>query len=103
MICSQDQCIEKLMSYYFEQEKDISDKKVLLQAATEIGIDAKEVLEGDQYADTVKKEVENAYRMGISGVPAFIINRSVSLSGAQETETWEEVLSELGYLDTPNK
>jgi len=41
------------MSYYFEQEKDISDKKVLLQAATEIGIDAKEVLEGDQYADTV--------------------------------------------------
>jgi len=30
-------------------------------------------------AAKVKKEVENAYRMGISGVPAFIINRSVAL------------------------
>jgi len=49
----QDECIEKLMSYYFEQEKDISDKKVLAQAANEIGIDAKELLEGNEYDDAV--------------------------------------------------
>mmetsp|Transcript_26396 Transcript_26396/g.63672 ORF Transcript_26396/g.63672 Transcript_26396/m.63672 type:complete len:185 (-) Transcript_26396:238-792(-) len=94
----QDAMIEKIMSYYFEQEKDISDTKVLEAAASEVGLDAKEVLSSDTYTDKVKGEVHDAYRMGISGVPAFVINKKYSLSGAQDTESWEGILKKLGYL-----
>eukprot|EP00472_Partenskyella_glossopodia_P005649 CAMPEP_0197529318 /NCGR_PEP_ID=MMETSP1318-20131121/28033_1 /TAXON_ID=552666 /ORGANISM="Partenskyella glossopodia, Strain RCC365" /LENGTH=136 /DNA_ID=CAMNT_0043084745 /DNA_START=328 /DNA_END=738 /DNA_ORIENTATION=- len=95
----QDEVMEILMSYYFEQERDISDNKVLAEAASKAGLDAKVFLESNDGTDKVKEEVEDAYRKGISGVPAFIINKKHSLSGAQESETWEDVFKQLGYIN----
>mmetsp|Transcript_23181 Transcript_23181/g.37233 ORF Transcript_23181/g.37233 Transcript_23181/m.37233 type:complete len:188 (-) Transcript_23181:373-936(-) len=95
----QDEMIEKLMSYYFEQEKDISDSKVLEAAASEIGLkDAKEFLATDKLKDEVVADVDEVRQMGISGVPAFIINGEELLSGAQETKTWVDILIERGYI-----
>mmetsp|Transcript_20818 Transcript_20818/g.51057 ORF Transcript_20818/g.51057 Transcript_20818/m.51057 type:complete len:149 (+) Transcript_20818:279-725(+) len=94
----QDEMIEKIMSYYFEQEKDISDIKVLETAANEVGIDSKDTLSSDTYADKVKEGVHEARRMGVSGVPAFVVNKKYKLSGAQESQTWHDVFKKLGYL-----
>eukprot|EP00471_Norrisiella_sphaerica_P001310 CAMPEP_0184487230 /NCGR_PEP_ID=MMETSP0113_2-20130426/9526_1 /TAXON_ID=91329 /ORGANISM="Norrisiella sphaerica, Strain BC52" /LENGTH=157 /DNA_ID=CAMNT_0026869445 /DNA_START=376 /DNA_END=849 /DNA_ORIENTATION=+ len=96
-----DEMVEKIMSYYFEQEKDISDLKVLKAAAAEVGLDEKETeefLESEKHVDTINDQVREAYMLGITGVPAFVINQKELLSGAQETDTWEEVLEDLGYL-----
>jgi len=83
----------------FEQEKDISDSKVLEAAASEIGLkDAKEFLATDKLKDEVVADVDEVRQMGISGVPAFIINGEELLSGAQETKTWVDILIERGYI-----
>jgi len=83
----------------FEQEKDISDSKILEAAASEIGLkDAKEFLATNKLKDEVIADVDEIRQMGISGVPAFIINGEELLSGAQETKTWEDILKERGYI-----
>mmetsp|Transcript_20352 Transcript_20352/g.49976 ORF Transcript_20352/g.49976 Transcript_20352/m.49976 type:complete len:223 (-) Transcript_20352:140-808(-) len=94
-----DEMVERLFQDYFEKERDISDLKVLNEAAGSLEIDAKEVLESEDYIKEVNEEVYDSHQMGISGVPFYIVNNSISLSGVQETETWDELMRELGYLE----
>mmetsp|Transcript_13433 Transcript_13433/g.27184 ORF Transcript_13433/g.27184 Transcript_13433/m.27184 type:complete len:94 (-) Transcript_13433:98-379(-) len=89
--------VEKIMSYYFEKEQDISEKKTLIKAAKEVGLDAKEYLEGNENVERVKNEISEAHLKGVSGVPAFIVNGKYLISGARETEDWVDMLENLGY------
>jgi len=93
----QDEMVEKIMSYYFEKEQDISEKKTLIKAAKEVGLDAKEYLEGNENVERVKNEISEAHLKGVSGVPAFIVNGKYLISGARETEDWVDMLENLGY------
>ncbi|GAB5371996.1 hypothetical protein AAMO2058_001627800 [Amorphochlora amoebiformis] len=93
----QDELVDTLMSYYFEQKRDISDKGTLNEIASKVGLDAKAFLESKEKEELVAEELLNARRMQITGVPAFIINNKYLVSGAQDTSTWEEVLKEEGY------
>ncbi|CAF4756704.1 unnamed protein product, partial [Rotaria magnacalcarata] len=70
-----------------EQEQDLSDHQVLINAAEQIGLNSneiKEFLQSDQYKKEVKEEINQNQRDGISGVPNFRINDRIELSGAQE-------------------
>jgi predicted DsbA family dithiol-disulfide isomerase len=61
----------------------------------EIGIDpdeARAVLEGDAYADAVRADEELAYRIGIQGVPFFVLDRRYGVSGAHPPEALLEAL-----------
>ena len=80
---------EQLMSLYFEQGVDISDRDVLLQVATRNGMDAdiigKLLDDGADIAE-VQAEIQQAQDLGISGVPFFILAGKYGLSGAQPVE-----------------
>ena len=50
------------------------------------------VLAGDEYADAVRADFEEARMLGASGVPFFVIDRKYGVSGAQPAETFLHAL-----------
>ncbi|KAJ2724118.1 hypothetical protein GGI07_002153 [Coemansia sp. Benny D115] len=83
--------VESVLHRYFELEQDIGDHKVLLEAAEEAGLDrqkTKEYLESDDGIDSVKQKIKSMQRLGISGVPFYIINNRYAISGAEAPETF---------------
>lgn len=62
-----------------------------MAAAKRAGLDEEEVercLESDEGGEEVDREVAEAQRKGIHGVPNFTINGRAELSGAQDPETF---------------
>jgi predicted DsbA family dithiol-disulfide isomerase len=81
--------VEALFQVYFLEGKDIGANVVLLEAVERAGLDvelAEAFLATDLYHDSVVEEDAAARRMGIQGVPCFIVDGSYAVSGAQEPE-----------------
>ncbi|MBB6638034.1 DsbA family oxidoreductase [Cohnella thailandensis] len=77
--------IDAIMTAYFEFGRDIAKLDVLLEVATDIGLNAHEIgmrLENGEGAEEVERDLAQARAMGISGVPFFVIDNKFGLSGA---------------------
>jgi predicted DsbA family dithiol-disulfide isomerase len=77
---------ERLMVGHFQRGENVGDVEALVRIAEELGQDAdatREYLNSDADADTVRGLAERAHQMGINGVPFYIINQAVGMSGAQ--------------------
>lgn len=88
---------EQLFKAYFTEGEDIADHATLTALATDIGLqeaEVKEVLSSDKYTTEVKEDVATAARLGISGVPFFVINNKYGVSGAQPAETFTQALQQ---------
>jgi len=76
-----------LFSAYFEEGADIGDPRILSETARTAGMNGEEVaaqLATDQDREAVLQEIESAQRMGVTGVPCFILNRRMAIVGARE-------------------
>ncbi|HUF86764.1 MAG TPA: DsbA family oxidoreductase [Thermohalobaculum sp.] len=94
----QSDAAQALFERYFERGEDISDREVLLDVAESAGLERPVVarlLEGDAEAAELREEEEAIRRMGVAGVPCFVIAGRQVLQGAQETETWKQVIAGL--------
>ncbi|KAF2422841.1 thioredoxin-like protein [Tothia fuscella] len=83
----QTRVVEELFRRYFEEERDITDVNMLVEAAGKAGIEGKEArewLEGEGGGKEVDREVDEARDEGVSGVPHFTINRKFEVEGAQD-------------------
>lgn len=88
---------ESLFKAYFTEGKDISDREVLIQLGTAIGLDAEEVrstLSGNTYAREVQQDIAEAAALGARGVPFFVIDRKYAISGAQPEEMFLKALQQ---------
>ena len=82
----QDEVVEALFRSYFVEGKNIGDVKTLAHAAAEAGLDRTEIeqfLASEKGVVEVKAEEAMGRRLGIRGVPYFVFNGRISLSGAQ--------------------
>lgn len=82
----QDELAEALFHAYFTEGRDIGDRHVLVKVAAETGLDGDEVrqfLASDQGIEEVRTEEAAGHRMGIRGVPYFVLNGRYAISGAQ--------------------
>ena len=82
----QDAMKERLMRAYFTEGEAIGDRDTLIRLAGEVGVDGEAALTGQQYADAVRGDEELAMRIGIRGVPFFVLSRHYGVSGAQPPE-----------------
>jgi len=85
----QDGVVEGLFRAYFLGGRDIGDVKTITHVAAEAGLDrgeTEEFLAGDKGVVEVKGEEAIGRRLGISGVPYFVLNGRVSISGAQSPD-----------------
>lgn len=82
-----------LFRAYFEEEKNITDRAVLLEAGVKAGLDKAEVeklLDSDEAGAEVDADAERARRSFISGVPHFTIQGKYVVSGAESPDAFLE-------------
>jgi predicted DsbA family dithiol-disulfide isomerase len=80
---------QRLMELYFAEGGDLSDSKVLIQAAVDVGMDGdlvRRLLASDADIDRIEGEATAAKEAGIDGVPCFVFGGSVIVTGAQSPE-----------------
>lgn len=94
----QNRLVKRLFQLYFEEGRNIGDQAVLIEAAREAGMDVAVVealLPTDADRDAVAEEVATASRMGITGVPCFLLEGRYAVMGAQDTERLASAISEV--------
>jgi predicted DsbA family dithiol-disulfide isomerase len=86
---------QRLFRAYFTDNNDVADHVVLARLAGEVGLDvdaAAEVLATGGYAGTVRAEELRAAELDIHAVPTFVIEGRWAIPGAQDVETFAELL-----------
>ena len=87
-----------LLKAYFGQGRSPEDFQVLVDAASEAGLDpsrARAILEGDEYAQQVREREQFFLDHGIHAVPAVIINDRHLIQGGQPPEVFEQALRQI--------
>ena len=87
--------VERLFNLYFVEGADIGDRDLLAKLAGEHGLDEATVraaLDTKEDAVAVQQEIASAVRMGVSGVPFFILDGRFGVSGAQPSEMLAEAI-----------
>ncbi len=91
----QDATVTALFHAYFTEGRDIGDVGVLAELASEIGVDGPDVaqrLASHEDRAEVQSEAIHARRIGITGVPTFILANRYGLVGAQPPEEIARVI-----------
>lgn len=81
---------ERVLKAYFIENRFIGDTEVLVEIAREAGLDAEAArafLADPAQMEAVARADAQARSMGISGVPFFIFNQKLAVSGAQDPST----------------
>jgi predicted DsbA family dithiol-disulfide isomerase len=94
---AQDRMVESLFQGYFLEGRDLTEAGHLLDLAERAGLardEAEKVLQNTELHSQTIDSDQAAREMGITGVPFFIFNRQVGLSGAHESETLLRAMKE---------
>ena len=92
---AQDRMVEALFKGYFLDGRDLTQAADLLEIAESAGMArdvAQQHLENSALHSQTIDSDSAAREMGISGVPFFIMNRKVGVSGAHESESLLEAM-----------
>ena len=87
---------ERLLVAYFVEGRHVGRIADLADLAAEIGLDrdgAMRALETREHRGEVEADKAEAQAFGISGVPFFVLDGALGLSGAQEPETFAKALT----------
>jgi predicted DsbA family dithiol-disulfide isomerase len=92
---------DRLMRAYWEEGRNIGNGTELLALAVEVGLDeteAAEVIEGEAYQEPVLGSTAQAQSIGITGIPAFLLDGRFLVLGAQPHAAFEQALEQLRSL-----
>lgn len=88
----------------FSNGLSVSNHDALAEVAVAVGLDdveVKSVLTSDRYADAVRQDEAQARAYGISGVPFFVIDGRLGVSGAQPADTLLSALNQAWESHAP--
>ncbi len=86
------------MHAYWSERKDLGDDEMLLDLVAEVGLDrdqAATVIAESRYADRIAASTQEANRVGINAIPAFILGGRLVVMGAQPEELFERAVAQL--------
>ena len=93
---------DRLMHAYWEEARNIGDPEVLREVAVEVGLAENEVaaaIEDGALADRVRASTAEAQSLGVTGVPAFVLDNRLLVLGAQPQDVFEQALAQLHEQD----
>lgn len=91
----QNAVVASLFRGYFEEGADIGSIPTLVDLAGRAGLNRESVermLQSDEGTAEVKAEAAAGHRLGIRGVPYFIVNGTSAISGAQPVDVFVSAL-----------
>ena len=97
-----DEVDEAVRTAHFTDGRAISDPAVLRGIGIAAGLPAEDVdrlLAGDELADRVRADIETARGIGVKGVPFFVFDGTLAVSGAQPVEVFGQAL-ERAFAET---
>ena len=89
---------QALFAAHFTENRNITDARVLTEAAQVAGLDraeAGEVLASGRYAQAVRAAEDLWRSRGISSVPAVVVEGKYLISGGQPAEAFEQALRQI--------
>lgn len=95
----QNAVVEALFRAYFTEGRDIGNRQTLIDIASAAGLGrqiTESMLASDEGIDVISNARELSQRHLVTGVPFFIINNAITLSGAQEPETFLDAFRQVG-------
>ena len=95
--------IHLLFDAYFTKNLKLADRSVLGDIARQVGIDEDELnkmLDSDDFIDDVRFDENEAYKLGVHGVPYFVIDDKYVIGGCQTKEGIKQTI--LNALDESN-
>jgi len=101
---TQPHIVEELFSRFFEQGQNIADHAVLVDAAAEGGMRADVVgklLQTDVDRQTIRNDTALAQKIGIRGVPCYIVDKKYAIMGAENTEMLADTFRQIANGFTP--
>lgn len=94
----QEALADRFFAAQFTEGKSLFEVDSLVELAQEAGLDpdaARTVLDSDTYAAEVQEDIDTARQLGVSGVPFFVFDGRLAVSGAQPPEVFRQVLQQL--------
>ena len=101
---AQDAVVEAMFKAYFLDGVDLTDRASLVATAAGAGLDRAEVeewLDNAQAREVAAAEDARAREIGIEGVPFFIFNSRVGVSGAHPSEALLEAMKQAEQPEQP--
>jgi len=86
---------ERLFKGYFTEGKHLGIHEVLADMASDIGLDrsaALAAMKNSEFTSEVRGDEQEAVKLGVRGVPYFVIDRKYAISGAQPSELFLQAL-----------
>jgi len=90
-----DEIVEALFAAHFTDGYDLGDHDVLAAVAATYGMNpttVRQFLASEQGTEAVHVDNLRAHRLGINGVPCFVLDGNHAIAGAQEPEVIERLL-----------
>lgn len=87
----------RLVSAFYSERKDISDRDILHKELLTVGLNPDEAIKRLDNADArtqIQTEEKHWINKGVTGVPAMFFNSLKSIVGAQSVSTYKQVLTE---------
>ncbi len=97
----QNALVKVLFNGFFKEGWDISDHKILVEAAVLAGMDGKmtaRLLKSDAEVEQTRSSDTQAREMGVTGVPTFLIDGQYVVTGAREPEFWVDLINEINEI-----
>jgi predicted DsbA family dithiol-disulfide isomerase len=92
---SQNKVVDSLFRGYFEEGADVGSPSTLARLADRAGLDAERFLRSEEGVAEVKAEEVGGHRLGIRGVPYFLLNHTNGISGAQAVEVFVAAIEKM--------
>ena len=93
----QDAAVERFFRAYFTEQRSLFDHRTLETLAVDAGLnpdDVRRVLGDNEYSDAVVADRDEARVLGVTGVPFFVFDGRVAVSGAQPVDVFADALSQ---------
>ena len=102
----EEEITSRFMKAYFTEGMNLADYDVLVKLAQEVKLDGPaclKMLKTKDYSQAVYDQIDEARKIGVQGVPFFVLNRKYGISGAQQKEYFAGALEQIWTEENPVK
>lgn len=94
----------RFMKAYFTEGYNLADHETLSKLAFDVGLnkdDALKIVSSNKFSKEVKDQINESRKVGVQGVPFFVLNRKYGISGAQQVEYFKNALDQIWKEEHP--